>query len=43
MARLVTKKQDENGRNSPKGTKGGSQKILKEQEEYGKNSPKEGG
>ena len=41
MARLVIKEQDENGNNSPKGTKGVSQKILKEQEEYGKNSPKE--
>ena len=41
MARLVLKEQDENGKNSTKGTEGVSQKILKEQQEYGKNSPKE--
>ena len=31
MAILVIKEQDENGKNSAKGTEGVSQKILKEQ------------
>ena len=31
MARLVIKEQDENDKNSTKGTEGVSQKILKEQ------------
>ena len=31
MARLVIKEQNENGKNSTKGTEGVSQKILKEQ------------